>query len=139
MRVKGEIKTMKQHILIVEDDNVLQEMYCEKFEMDGFKVEKAATGREGLKTLEKSVPDIILLDILMPDMNGLEMLKEMKKNRDFRDIPVILLTNLGESKIDMDSELSFALGIKDYLIKTKHTPDDVSKRVKQILKVEQLG
>ncbi|MEK7447633.1 MAG: response regulator [Patescibacteria group bacterium] len=130
---------MKQHILIVEDDNVLQEMYCEKFEMDGFKVEKAATGREGLKTLEKSVPDIILLDILMPDMNGLEMLKEMKKNRDFRDIPVILLTNLGESKIDMDSELSFALGIKDYLIKTKHTPDDVSKRVKQILKVEQLG
>ena len=130
---------MKQNILIVEDDNVLQEMYCEKFEMDGFKVEKAATGREGLKTLEKSIPDIILLDILMPDMNGLEMLKEMKKNREFRDIPVILLTNLGESKIDMDSELSFALGIKDYLIKTNHTPNDVSKRVKQILKLEQVS
>lgn len=130
---------MKQHILIVEDDNVLQEMYCEKFEMKGFKVDKAATGREGLKTLEKSIPDIILLDILMPDMNGLEMLKEMKKNRDFREIPVILLTNLGESKIDMDSELSFALGIKDYLIKTKHTPDDVVKKVKKILKLEQVG
>jgi len=116
---------MKQNILIVEDDNILQEMYCEKFEMDGFKVDMAATGREGLKTLEKNIPDIILLDILMPDMNGLEMLKEMKKTREYRDIPVILLTNLGESKIDMDSELSFALGIKDYLIKTKHTPDDV--------------
>lgn len=127
---------MKQNILIVEDDNILQEMYCEKFEMDGFKVEKAATGREGLENLEKNVPDIILLDILMPDMNGLEMLKEMKKNRDHRNIPVILLTNLGESKIDMDSELSFALGIKDYLIKTKHTPDDVVKRVRQILKLE---
>jgi len=124
---------MKQSILIVEDDNVLQEMYCEKFEMDGFRVEKAATGREGLKVLEKEAPNIILLDILMPDMNGLEMLKEMKKKRELRDIPVILLTNLGESKIDMDSELSFALGIKDYLIKTKHTPEDVVKKVKQVL------
>ncbi|MDO8507460.1 MAG: response regulator [bacterium] len=127
---------MKQSILIVEDDNILQEMYCEKFEMDGFKVEKASTGREGLKTLEGNAPDIIILDILMPDMNGLEMLKEMKKNRELRNIPVILLTNLGESKIDMDSELSFALGIKDYLIKTKHTPDDVVKRVRQVLKLE---
>lgn len=124
---------MKQNILIVEDDKILQEMYCEKFEMDGFIVEKAATGREGLKSLEEKTPDIILLDILMPDMNGLEMLKEMKKKKELRDIPVILLTNLGESKIDMDSELSFALGIKDYLIKTKHTPGDVVKRVKQVL------
>lgn len=130
---------MRQNILIVEDDNLLQEMYCEKFEMDGFSVEKAATGREGLKILEKNIPDVILLDILMPDMNGLEMLKEMKKNRDYRDIPVILLTNLGESKIDMDSELSFALGIKDYLIKTKHTPDDVLKRVQKILKSEKIN
>lgn len=130
---------MKQNILIIEDDNILQEMYCEKFEMAGFKVEKAATGRDGLKALEENIPDIILLDILMPDMNGLEMLKEMKKNREYRDIPVMLLTNLGESKIDMDSELSFALGIKDYLIKTKHTPDDITKRVKQILKLEQVS
>lgn len=126
---------MKENILIVEDDNILQEMYCEKFEMEDFNVEKASTGREGLEKLEKNSPDIILLDILMPDMNGLEMLKEMKKNREYRDIPVILLTNLGESKIDMDQELSFALGIKDYLIKTKHTPDDVLKRVKQVLKL----
>ena len=104
---------MKQCILIVEDDNVLQEMYCEKFEMDGFTVNKASTGREGLNKLHKNTPDIILLDILMPDMNGLEMLKEMKKTKEYRDIPVILLTNLGETKIDMDQELSFALGIKE--------------------------
>ena len=127
---------MKQCILIVEDDNLLQEMYCEKFEMADFDVEKANTGKEGLNSLEKNIPDLILLDILMPDMNGLEMLKEMKKNRDYRDIPVILLTNLGEAKIDMDSELSFALGIKDYLIKTKHNPDDVVKKVKQVLNLK---
>ncbi len=126
---------MKETILLVEDDNTLQEMYCEKFEMLDFKVMKANTGREGLANLEKKIPDIILLDILMPDMNGLEMLKEMKKSRQYRDIPVILLTNLGESKIDMDSELSFALGIKDYLIKTKHTPDDVANRVRQVLNI----
>ncbi len=126
---------MKQTILIVEDDNILQEMYCEKFEMLDYCVMKANTGKEGMANLKKKIPDIILLDILMPDMNGLEMLKEMKKKREYRDIPVILLTNLGESKIDMDQELSFALGIKDYLIKTKHTPDDVAKRVKQVLNV----
>lgn len=126
---------MNHCILIVEDDSVLQEMYSEKFGMEGFEVEKASTGKEGLSKLKKNTPDIILLDILMPDMNGLEMLKEMKKTRDYRDIPVILLTNLGESKIDMDQELSFALGIKDYLIKTKHTPEDVVKRTKQILKI----
>lgn len=130
---------MKHNVLIVEDDKILQEMYCERFEMDGFSVEKAETGKEGLKSLEKKRPDIILLDILMPDMNGLEMLKEMKKKRELRDIPVILLTNLGESKIDMDPELSFALGIKDYLIKTKHTPDNVVKRVRQILKPERVS
>ncbi|RJO59933.1 response regulator [candidate division WS5 bacterium] len=126
---------MKHSILIVEDDGILQEMYSEKFEMEDFEVEKASTGKEGLEKLKKNMPDIILLDILMPDMNGLEMLKEMKKTRDYRDIPVVLLTNLGESKIDMDQELSFALGIKDYLIKTKHTPEDVVKRTKQILKI----
>jgi len=127
---------MKQCVLIVEDDSLLQEMYSEKFKMAGFTVDRAATGREGLERLQKNIPDIILLDILMPDMNGLEMLKEMKKQRELRDIPVILLTNLGESKVDMDSELSFALGIKDYLIKTKHTPEDVVKRVRRVLKLE---
>lgn len=127
---------MESKILLVEDDKTLREMYREKFEMEGFNITTKNTGKEGLESLEKDIPDIILLDILMPDMNGLEMLKEMKKNRLYRDIPVILLTNLGESKIDMDPELSFALGIKDYLIKTKHTPDDVVKRVKQILKIK---
>ncbi len=127
---------MKQCILIVEDDNILQEMYSEKFEMGGFQVLKASTGKEGLEVLEKKSPNLILLDILMPDMNGLEMLKEMKKDRQYRNIPVILLTNLGESKIDMDQELSFALGINDYLIKTKHTPDDVLRKVKQVLKIK---
>lgn len=127
---------MKPKILIIEDDNTLQEMYCEKFEMCNFLVDKASTGKEGLKKLKDDIPDIILLDIMMPEMNGLEMLKEMKKNRVFREIPVILLTNLGEKKIDMDTELSFALGVKDYLIKTKHTPDEIVAKVKKILKIK---
>ncbi len=127
---------MRKCVLVVEDDHILQEMYCEKFEMNDFQVTKASTGKEGLDRLKKKIPDIILLDVLMPDMNGLEMLKEMKKMREYREIPVILLTNLGESKIDMDQELSFALGVQNYLVKTKHTPDDVLNKVKQILKLK---
>jgi len=127
---------MKPKILIIEDDLTLQEMYCEKFEMCKFLVYQASTGKEGLEKLKIDIPDIILLDIMMPEMNGLEMLKEMKKNKVFREIPVILLTNLGEKKIDMDTELSFALGVKDYLIKTKHTPDEIVEKVKKILKIK---
>lgn len=125
---------MKAKILIVEDDSILSELYKEKFKLAGFDAALACTGKEGLELLEKEIPDIILLDILMPELNGFEMLKEMKKNRKFRNIPVILLTNLGESKIDMDSELSYALGVKDYLIKTKHTPDEIVKKVNYVLK-----
>ncbi len=129
---------MKAKVLIVEDDIILSELYQEKFDLAGFYTSWAATGKEGLACLEKEIPDIILLDILMPELNGFEVLKEMKKNRKFRNIPVILLTNLGESKIDMDPELSFALGVKDYLIKTRHTPDEIVKRVNQVLKANKV-
>lgn len=125
---------MNAKILIVEDDSILSELYSEKFKLAGFNTAIACTGKEGLELLEKYIPDIILLDILMPELNGFEMLKEMKKNRKYRNIPVILLTNLGESKIDMDPELSYALGVKDYLIKTKHTPDEIVKKVNHVLK-----
>ena len=123
-------------ILIVEDDPTLSEMYQEKFKMAGYEVTCAFSGKEGLGSLKKKKADIILLDILMPEINGFEMLKKMKMDRKLREIPVILLTNLGESKIDMDSDLTRALGVKGYLIKTKHTPDDVLAKVKAALKLK---
>lgn len=122
-------------ILLIEDDKNLIEMYETAFELEGFEVEKALNGDEGLKVLaKKEKPDIILLDILMPGMNGFSFLKEVKKKKTLKSIPVLLLTNLGESTIDMNRELAFVLGIEGYLIKAKNNPDQVIARIKNILK-----
>ncbi|KKQ94836.1 MAG: hypothetical protein UT66_C0020G0030 [candidate division CPR2 bacterium GW2011_GWC1_39_9] len=125
---------MSQKIFIVEDDAILVEMYQTKFEMEGFEVTVAHSGKEALQKLKEGfVPDLIMLDILMPDVNGFEALKEMKQEPKYRQIPVIMLTNLGESKIDMNKELSYALGVRDYLIKSRHTPDEIVERIRQVL------
>lgn len=120
-------------ILLVEDDAILVEMYQAKFELEGYDIEVAGNGEECLRTLEHSKPDLILLDILMPKLNGFHVLKEIKKQPDLRSIPVILLTNLGEAEVDMNQELAAALGVHDYLIKSHHTPDEVVEKVVRVL------
>lgn len=123
-------------VLIVEDEKDIVEIYTETFSLEDIDVKSAMSGKEGIIQLKKQIPDIILLDIRMPEMNGFEFLKEIKKDKKYRDIPVLLLTNLGEQKIDMDKELIFALGIKGYLIKAKNTPDQVLDRAKEILEIK---
>jgi CheY-like chemotaxis protein len=118
-------------IMLVEDDAVLVEMYAAKFDLEGHETIVATNGEECLKLLETITPDIILLDILMPKMNGFHVLKEIKKQPALRAIPVILLTNLGEAEVDMNQELAHALGVHDYLIKSHHTPDEVITKVKK--------
>jgi CheY-like chemotaxis protein len=120
-------------VMLVEDDDVLVEMYQAKFEMEGHDVVVATNGQECLNLLEGYQPDIILLDILMPKMNGFHVLKEIKKQPERRNIPVMLLTNLGEAQVDMNAELARALGVQDYLIKSHHTPDEVMAKVMKIL------
>lgn len=116
-------------IMLAEDDRMLVEMYEAKFDMEGHEVVVATNGEECLNLLEGYTPDIILLDILMPKMNGFHVLKEIKKQPALRDVPVILLTNLGEAQVDMNQELASALGVTDYLIKSHHTPDEVIQKV----------
>jgi CheY-like chemotaxis protein len=120
-------------IMLVEDDAILVEMYEAKFEMEGHEIVVANNGQEALNLLEGFLPDIILLDILMPKMNGFHVLKEIKKLPNLRTIPVILLTNLGEAQVDMNAELARALGVNDYLIKSHHTPDEVVEKVMKAL------
>lgn len=122
-------------ILLVEDDAILVEMYQAKFELEKHDIRVATNGEEGLKILETYTPEIILLDILMPKLNGFHVLKEIKKRPNLRQIPVILLTNLGEAEVDLNKDLSSALGVSDYLIKSQHTPDDVVNKVVQTLKI----
>lgn len=118
-------------IMLVEDDAILVEMYEAKFELEGHETVVATNGEDCLKLLEDITPDIVLLDILMPKMNGFHVLKEIKKRPNLRQIPVILLTNLGEAEVDMNQELAKALGVYDYLIKSHHTPDEVISKVKK--------
>jgi len=120
----------KVYVLIVEDDVFLAQIYQKKFEMEGFKVSVADNGEKGLSEAQKKKPNIILLDILLPKMDGFAVLEKLKSGADTKDIPVILLTNLGQ-KEDVDKGL--AVGAVDYLIKAHFKPSEVVDKVKKVL------
>ena len=117
-------------ILIVEDDNFLVEMYTTKFELEGFQVVSAEDGETGLAAAKKEMPSIILLDILMPKMDGFATLEALKKDSSTKNIPVILLTNLGQKE---DIKRGFELGAAGYLIKAHFMPSEVVEKIKKIL------
>ena len=120
-------------IMLVEDDSFLASVYATKFELEGFTVLHAVDGEQGLKIAEKSRPDIILLDILMPKMDGFEMLHRLKLDENLVRIPVVMLTNLGQKE---DVERCLKEGAVDYLIKAHSVPGEAVKKVKKILNLK---
>lgn len=120
--------------MIVEDDSFVMDIYKTKLSQEGFSVVEAENGAEALKKLKDVKPNLMLLDIIMPYMDGLEVLKKMKENEDTKDIPVILLTNLSQ-KEEVDKGVS--LGAKDYLIKSHFTPSEVLEKIKSCLANDQ--
>lgn len=124
---------MKRHIFLVEDDPMLTELYQTKLEMEGFQVTVATDGEAGLKQAKKLKPDLILLDIMLPKLNGFAVLKQLKANKATADIPVIVLTNLGGEKADNDKKLSLSLGASQFLVKNFHLPDDIVGAIKTTL------
>lgn len=120
----------KKLILLVEDDSFLAGMYSTKLKMEDFEVELADNGEDALKMVQKNVPDLVLLDIILPRMDGFEVLKSIKNSPKTKDVPVILLTNLGQKK-DVDKGLS--LGAEDYLIKAHFMPNEVIDKIKKTL------
>ncbi len=118
-------------ILLIEDDPFLLSMYSTKFELENFKVVTADNGEKGLKLAFSEKPDIILLDILMPEMNGFEVLEKLKVEKDVNQIPVILLTNLNQKN---EIERGLALGADDYLIKAHFMPSEVVDKIKRVIK-----
>ena len=120
----------KVKILLVEDDPFLLSMYATKFELEGFEVISADDGQKGLSLARENKPDIILLDILMPKMNGFEVLRELKANEQTRDIPVIFLTNLNQKE---EVERALELGAVDYLIKAHFMPSEVVAKIKEVI------
>jgi DNA-binding response OmpR family regulator len=123
----------KKRILVVEDDTMLLEMYKDKLKMEGFRVATASDGKKAVARVKQGA-DLILLDILMPGMNGFEVLKKIKSEGDTMNIPVIVLTNIGSELSDNDKNLAISLGATDFMIKSLNTPDDVVGRIRTILK-----
>lgn len=120
----------KSRVLIVEDDGFLASIYAQKLEVEGFEVSFATNGEDGLKLAEKDHPDLVLLDLLMPKMNGFEVLEKMKADAGLKDIPVLVLTNLGQKE---DVERCIKLGAAGYVIKAHSLPQETVNRVKEIL------
>lgn len=120
----------KIKILLVEDDPFLLSMYSTKFELENFEVITAEDGDKGLKLATREIPDVILLDILLPKMDGFEVLKELKNNQKTSPIPVILLTNLSQKN---ELEQGLNLGAEDYLIKAHFMPTEVVDKIKKVL------
>ena len=118
------------HVLLVEDDTFLSNIYQKKFAMEGFKVTTADNGEAGFLAAQKKTPDIILLDILLPKMDGFTVLEKLKKDPTTKDIPVILLTNLGQKD---DVEKGLNLGAVDYLIKAHFKPGETVEKVRKAL------
>ena len=118
------------HVLVIEDDTFLSNIYKTKFEMEGFKVSTSDNGEAGLADIKKKMPDIVLLDILLPKMDGFSVLEKAKADAAIKDIPVILLTNLGQ-KDDVDKGLK--LGAVDYLIKAHFKPGETVEKVRKAL------
>ena len=119
-------------IAIIEDDPTISQMYLTKFEADGFDVQLANNGKHGIELVETFLPDMILLDLQMPEMNGLDALKIMRKHEWGKNTPVIILTNMGEE--ESPKELK-ALGVLSYIVKANLTPSQVVQRVKEALNI----
>ena len=120
----------KKSILLVEDDEFLAELYATKLNLEGFEISLATDGEKGLKMIKEKKPDLILLDIILPKMDGFEILKVIKTDKMLKRIPVILLTNLSQKD---EVKRGLQLGADDYLIKAHFMPSEVVKKIKQTI------
>ena len=118
-------------ILIVEDDPFLSEMYTTKLVQENFEVDLAVDGKEAIKKAREMKPDLILLEIVLPKMDSFEVLAEIKKDIELRNIQIIALTNLGQKE---EVEKGLKLGADDYIVKAHFTPTEVINKIKQVIK-----
>ena len=122
---------MPKNILIVEDDKFLRELIVRKLTQEGYNVSEAVEGEQGIKKIKEEKPDLVLLDLILPGIDGFEVLAKAKSDQSVSKIVIIILSNLGQ-KEDVDRGL--AGGAADYLIKAHMTPGEIVEKIKSILK-----
>ncbi|MBI2315345.1 response regulator [Candidatus Daviesbacteria bacterium] len=120
----------QKKVLLVEDEDFIRELYARQLTKAGFLVKTAVDGQSGLETLKTEAFDLLLLDIMLPGMNGLQLLREFKTHNPTSPMITILLTNLGQEAVIKEG---FELGAQAYLIKASYTPDQVVNEVKNAL------
>lgn len=125
------MEEIKKNILLVDDDPLVIRMYQNKLTKDGYAVKIASNGEEALIQVMKERPDLILLDIMMPKMNGVETLKALKGEEKTKGIPVIILTNLDDNPEDVETAKN--LGALDYVVKANITLKVLSEKIKKVL------
>jgi CheY-like chemotaxis protein len=122
---------MAARVLIIEDDQLIQRMYDKIFSFEKYEVITASDGEEGLEKARTTNPTIILLDVMMPKMNGMEVLEKLKLDPETKAIPVIMLSNLaGEN----DVETALSKGAVKYIIKSEYDPKEVADMVEEVIK-----
>lgn len=127
---------MPKKILIIEDEEYLSEMYKMKFEQEGYKAVIADDGAAGIELAIKIKPDLILLDLVMPKMDGYEVLKRIRQAEEIKDVKVYILSNLGQNE---EVDKGFAAGADGYLIKANLTPSQLVKNIEKIFAGARVG
>jgi len=122
---------MAKTILIIEDDKFLRELIGQKLVREGYDISEAIDGEEGIKKIKTEKPDLILLDLILPGIDGFEVLSRMKADEKLAKIPVIILSNLGQRE---EIERGLKLGANDYMIKAHFTPREIIDKIKSVLK-----
>ncbi len=133
MPTNSKKTTYNKTILVVEDEAAMLHALYDKFTLEGFYVEKASNGREGMEILREDKPDLILLDVIMPTMDGVSMLKEVRSNPEYNAIPIIILSNLNPN-----DEVLYLVARSQpayYLIKSETKLEALLAKVKSILKL----
>jgi len=124
---------MAKKILFIEDESALQKSLGDLLREKGIEVISAVDGKTGLRLAKESLPDLILLDLILPRMHGLELLKKLKEDKNTKDIPVIILTNLENIN---DIEKAIELGATTYLVKANYSLEEIAEKVKKALEYE---
>jgi DNA-binding response OmpR family regulator len=117
-------------ILVVEDDKFLREMISRKLEKEGYDVYQAIDGEKGEEKIKEVKPDIVLLDLILPGIDGFEVLERVKKDPEVAEVPIIILSNLGQKS---EVERGLNLGAVDFLIKAHFTPAEIVRKIKEII------
>jgi CheY-like chemotaxis protein len=122
-----EGEKIKKRILIAEDDEMLMEIYKKKFEGSEYDLSFAENGQEALELIKKAKPKVVLLDLVMPEIDGFKVLEKIKEDSKIQDVNIIIVSNLSQ---ETERERALKLGAKDFLIKSDHSPNELADKIK---------